>query len=118
MACREKKPETSSLREVTPDAPPSPPTPHHRPSSLDAYVFGHLAPVLRCRLPGGKLQLHLKSLENLSSFCSNILQLYFPSEGRGQDIFSHFVFDFPCCLLHLHLLLHHNSVASFVGFAV
>lgn len=108
MACREKKNKTSSLREVTPDAPPSPPTPHHRPSSLDAYVFGHLAPVLRCRLPGGKLQLHLKSLENLSSFCSNILQLYFPSEGRGQDIFSHFVFDFPCFLLHLHLLLLHR----------
>lgn len=55
------------------------------PSSLDAYVFGNLAPVLRCRLPGGKLQLHLKSLENLSSFCSNILQLYFPSEGRAPE---------------------------------
>lgn len=55
-----------------------------RPSSLDAYVFGHLAPILKCKLPNGKLQQHLRSLENLSSFCSNILQLYFPSDGRGE----------------------------------
>lgn len=52
------------------------------PSSLDAYVFGHLAPVLKCKLPNGKLQQHLKSLDNLSDFCSNILQLYFPRDGR------------------------------------
>uniref|UniRef100_A0A8C7R9T8 Metaxin 1a n=1 Tax=Oncorhynchus mykiss TaxID=8022 RepID=A0A8C7R9T8_ONCMY len=38
-----------------------------KPSSLDAFVFGYL---------------HLKSLDNLSHFCSNILALYFPSEGR------------------------------------
>uniref|UniRef100_A0A8C7FSZ5 Metaxin 1a n=1 Tax=Oncorhynchus kisutch TaxID=8019 RepID=A0A8C7FSZ5_ONCKI len=37
------------------------------PSSLDSFVFGYL---------------HLKSLDNLSHFCSNILALYFPSEGR------------------------------------
>uniref|UniRef100_A0A8C7RE00 Metaxin 1a n=1 Tax=Oncorhynchus mykiss TaxID=8022 RepID=A0A8C7RE00_ONCMY len=44
-------------------------TPVHskKPSSLDAFVFGYL---------------HLKSLDNLSHFCSNILALYFPSEGR------------------------------------
>lgn len=55
-----------------------------RPSSLDAYVFGHLAPILRCKLPSGKLQQHLKSLDNLSSFCSNVLLLYFPRDGRGE----------------------------------
>lgn len=55
-----------------------------RPSSLDAYVFGHLAPILKCKLPTGKLQQHLKSLENLSSFCTNILLLYFPRDGRGE----------------------------------
>ncbi|XP_061574579.1 metaxin-1-like [Cololabis saira] len=51
------------------------------PSSLDAYVFGHLAPVLRCKLPNGKLQQHLKSLENLEQFCSSILLLYFPRDA-------------------------------------
>lgn len=55
-----------------------------RPSSLDAYVFGHLAPILKCKLPNGKLQQHLKSLDNLSSFCTNILLLYFPRDGRGE----------------------------------
>ncbi|MEQ2273464.1 metaxin 1, partial [Xenotaenia resolanae] len=52
------------------------------PSSLDAYVFGHLAPILKCKLPNGKLQQHLKSLDNLTDFCSNILLLYFPRDGR------------------------------------
>ncbi|XP_041962457.1 metaxin-1a isoform X1 [Alosa sapidissima] len=50
------------------------------PSSLDAYVFGHLAPLLKIKLPCGRLQQHLKSLDNLTRFCSNILTLYFPSE--------------------------------------
>lgn len=48
------------------------------PSSLDAFVFGHLAPVLKIKLPNSKLQQHLQSLENLCAFCSNVLQLYFP----------------------------------------
>ncbi|XP_053744152.1 metaxin-1-like [Synchiropus splendidus] len=52
------------------------------PSSLDAYVFGNLAPVLKAKLPNNKLQQHLKSLDNLSSFCTNILLLYFPRDGR------------------------------------
>ncbi|KAI4892418.1 hypothetical protein NFI96_019355 [Prochilodus magdalenae] len=52
------------------------------PSSLDAYVFGHLAPLLKIKLPSSRLQQHLKSLDNLSSFCCNILSLYFPSESR------------------------------------
>ncbi|XP_023657266.1 metaxin-1a [Paramormyrops kingsleyae] len=52
------------------------------PSSLDAHVFGHLAPLLKMKLPNAKLQQHLKSMDNLSNFCSNILTLYFPSEGE------------------------------------
>lgn len=52
------------------------------PSSLDAFVFGHLAPLLMAKLPNGKLQQQLKSLDNLTHFCSNILLLYFPSDGR------------------------------------
>ncbi|CAB1422766.1 unnamed protein product [Pleuronectes platessa] len=55
------------------------------PSSLDAYVFGHLAPVLKSKLPNGKLQQHLKSLDNLSSFCINILLLYFPRDDRESS---------------------------------
>ncbi|XP_018620341.1 metaxin-1a [Scleropages formosus] len=52
------------------------------PSSLDAYVFGHLALLLKVKLPNGKLQQHLKSIDNLSQFCSDILTLYFPNDGR------------------------------------
>lgn len=48
------------------------------PSSLDAFVFGHLAPVLKIKLPNSKLQQHLQGLENLNVFICNILQLYFP----------------------------------------
>ncbi|KAM9805478.1 metaxin-1-like [Syngnathus typhle] len=48
------------------------------PSSLDAVVFGWLAPILKCELPSGKLQQHLKSLDNLHAFCGNILLVYFP----------------------------------------
>nr|XP_015192106.1 PREDICTED: metaxin-1-like [Lepisosteus oculatus] len=54
------------------------------PSSLDAYVFGHLAPLLKAKLPNSKLQQHLQSLDNLCQFCTSILQLYFPSEGSGE----------------------------------
>ncbi|XP_051280266.1 metaxin-1a isoform X2 [Dicentrarchus labrax] len=55
------------------------------PSSLDAYVFGHLAPILKSKLPNGKLQQHLRSLDNLSNFCTNILLLYFPRDGRESS---------------------------------
>ncbi|XP_029519152.1 metaxin-1b [Oncorhynchus nerka] len=56
------------------------------PSSLDAYVFGHLAPLLKVKLPNGKLQQHLNSLDNLRHYCTNILILYFPSEGGEPPI--------------------------------
>ncbi|XP_026173537.1 metaxin-1a isoform X3 [Mastacembelus armatus] len=55
------------------------------PSSLDAYVFGHLAPILKSKLPNAKLQQHLKSLDNLTNFCTNILLLYFPRDGRESQ---------------------------------
>ncbi|XP_049586154.1 metaxin-1 isoform X6 [Syngnathus scovelli] len=51
------------------------------PSSLDAVVFGWLAPILKCELPSGKLQQHLKSLDNLHAFCANILLVYFPQNS-------------------------------------
>ncbi|KAJ8000262.1 hypothetical protein DPEC_G00203010 [Dallia pectoralis] len=52
------------------------------PSSLDAHVFGHLAPLLKIKLPNGKLRQHLDSLDNLRQYCTNILLLYFPADGR------------------------------------
>uniref|UniRef100_A0A8C4Y218 Metaxin-1 n=1 Tax=Gopherus evgoodei TaxID=1825980 RepID=A0A8C4Y218_9SAUR len=51
------------------------------PASLDAFVFSHLGPLLKAKLPNGKLQQHLKSLQNLCDFCSSILSLYFPWDG-------------------------------------
>ncbi|XP_048338933.1 metaxin-1 [Sphaerodactylus townsendi] len=53
-----------------------------RPASLDAFVFSHLAPLLKAKLPNGKLQQHLKALPNLCDYCTAILSLYFPwNEG-------------------------------------
>uniref|UniRef100_A0AAZ3QA30 Metaxin glutathione S-transferase domain-containing protein n=1 Tax=Oncorhynchus tshawytscha TaxID=74940 RepID=A0AAZ3QA30_ONCTS len=54
------------------------------PSSLDANVFGHLAPLLKVKLPTGKLHQHLNSQDNLRHYCTNGLVLYFPSEGGGK----------------------------------
>lgn len=56
------------------------------PSSLDAYVFGHLAPLIKIQLPNCRLQYHLKNLDNLNAFCSNILSLYFPSEEASEGV--------------------------------
>ncbi|XP_051921634.1 metaxin-1a [Hippocampus zosterae] len=55
------------------------------PSSLDAFVFGWLAPILKCKLPSGKLQQHLKSLDNLHAFCANILLVYFPNNSAPRS---------------------------------
>ncbi|KAM8794319.1 metaxin-1 [Eudromia elegans] len=51
------------------------------PASLDALVFSRLAPLLKAKLPNGKLQQHLKSLHNLCNHCAAILSLYFPWDG-------------------------------------
>uniref|UniRef100_A0A8C8SS33 Metaxin-1 n=1 Tax=Pelusios castaneus TaxID=367368 RepID=A0A8C8SS33_9SAUR len=51
------------------------------PASLDVFVFSHLAPLLKAKLPNGKLQQHLKSLQNLCDYCTSILSLYFPWDG-------------------------------------
>lgn len=75
------------LRPVGVEKQPKPHVFPCRPSSLDAYVFGHLAPILKSKLPNGKLQQHLKSLDNLTNFCTNILLLYFPRDGRGETFF-------------------------------
>ncbi|MEE6458493.1 hypothetical protein FKM82_000306 [Ascaphus truei] len=47
------------------------------PTSLDAFVFGFLAPLYKAHLPKVQLQEHLKQLSNLCDFCDNILCGYF-----------------------------------------
>ncbi|TRY95874.1 hypothetical protein DNTS_021401 [Danionella cerebrum] len=47
------------------------------PTSLDAFVFGHIAPLLKAPLPSAQLQKHLNQLENLCQFCNSILKNYF-----------------------------------------
>ncbi|NXR75252.1 MTX1 protein, partial [Pycnonotus jocosus] len=54
------------------------------PASLDALVFSRLAPLLKAKLPNGKLQQHLKSLQNLCNYCTSILSLYFPWDRGGN----------------------------------
>ncbi|XP_028314381.1 metaxin-3 isoform X1 [Gouania willdenowi] len=51
------------------------------PSSLDAFVFGFLAPLFKATLPSSTLQSHLKQLDNLTHFCDNILAVYFSAQN-------------------------------------
>ncbi|TDH12719.1 hypothetical protein EPR50_G00049860 [Perca flavescens] len=50
------------------------------PTSLDAFVFGFVAPLYKASLPSSPLQSHLRQLDNLTSFCDNILAVYFSSD--------------------------------------
>ncbi|NWS83892.1 MTX1 protein, partial [Toxostoma redivivum] len=59
------------------------------PASLDALVFSRLAPLMKAKLPNGKLQQHLKSLQNLCNYCTSILSLYFPWDGGESRPPSH-----------------------------
>ncbi|NXP29119.1 MTX1 protein, partial [Scytalopus superciliaris] len=59
------------------------------PASLDAFVFSRLAPLLKAKLPNGKLQQHLKSLQNLCNYCTSILSLYFPWDGGESHLKPH-----------------------------
>lgn len=55
-----------------------------RPSTLDAYVFGFLAPLYKVRFPKVQLQEHLKQLSNLCRFCDDILNSYFRLSLGGK----------------------------------
>ncbi|KAM4808769.1 metaxin-3 [Rhinophrynus dorsalis] len=55
------------------------------PTSLDAFVFGFLAPLYKARLPKVQLQEHLKQLSNLCQFCDNILSGYFIQNNTGAS---------------------------------
>ncbi|XP_037834426.1 metaxin-3 isoform X2 [Kryptolebias marmoratus] len=50
------------------------------PTSLDAFVFGFVAPLSKANLPSSPLQSHLRQLENLMRFCDNVLAVYFSSD--------------------------------------
>ncbi|XP_007518730.2 metaxin-3 isoform X1 [Erinaceus europaeus] len=54
-----------------------------RPSTLDAYVFGFIAPLYKVRFPKVQLQGHLKQLSNLCRFCDDILNSYFKRNIGG-----------------------------------
>jgi metaxin len=47
------------------------------PSSLDAAVFGHLAPLMKAPFPHPSLQNHLKACDNLVRFVARVLNRYF-----------------------------------------
>ncbi|XP_053557334.1 metaxin-3 isoform X2 [Bombina bombina] len=53
------------------------------PTSLDAYVFGFVAPLYKVHLPKVHLQEHLKQLSNLCQFCDNIIGSYFMQNNAG-----------------------------------
>ncbi|KAI9555759.1 Metaxin-1 [Daphnia sinensis] len=55
------------------------------PSSLDAVVFAHLAPLLKAPLPSAALQNHLKACTNLTRFVGRVLQRYFPKEIKDHE---------------------------------
>uniref|UniRef100_A0A0N5CFU7 GST C-terminal domain-containing protein n=1 Tax=Strongyloides papillosus TaxID=174720 RepID=A0A0N5CFU7_STREA len=47
-----------------------------KPSSLDALIFGYLAPLLKLPLPSDKLQAYLQGYPNLVRFVESILSIY------------------------------------------
>uniref|UniRef100_A0AC34FJL0 Metaxin n=1 Tax=Panagrolaimus sp. ES5 TaxID=591445 RepID=A0AC34FJL0_9BILA len=49
-----------------------------KPCSVDALIFGYLAPLLKLPLPSDRLYLHLSSLPNLSRFVESIICIYLP----------------------------------------
>lgn len=56
------------------------------PTSLDAFVFGFLAPLYKAGLPSSPLQTHLSQLQNLTQFCENILSVYFSSSQASSPV--------------------------------
>lgn len=56
-----------------------------KPSSLDALIFGYLAPLLHLSLPNDRLQMHLCSYPNLVRFVESILSIYLPPSEEMQQ---------------------------------
>ncbi|XP_054041503.1 metaxin-3 isoform X4 [Rissa tridactyla] len=57
----------------------------HTPTTLDAFVFGFLAPIYKVCFPRVQLQEHLKQLPNLCRFCDDILTCYFRLTVSGHS---------------------------------
>ncbi|XP_055555162.1 metaxin-3 isoform X2 [Falco biarmicus] len=55
------------------------------PTTLDAFVFGFLAPIYKVCFPRVQLQEHLKQLPNLCRFCDDILTCYFRLTVLGHS---------------------------------
>ncbi|NWI33145.1 MTX3 protein, partial [Sula dactylatra] len=55
------------------------------PTTLDAFVFGLLAPIYKVSFPRVQLQEHLKQLHNLCRFCDDILTCYFRLTVSGHS---------------------------------
>ncbi|XP_074424962.1 metaxin-3 [Larus michahellis] len=56
-----------------------------RPTTLDAFVFGFLAPIYKVCFPRVQLQEHMKQLPNLCRFCDDILTCYFRLTVSGHS---------------------------------
>jgi len=56
-----------------------------KPSSLDALVFGYIAPLLKAPLPTTTLVNHLKGCRNLTQFCTHILDEHFPLTAAEKE---------------------------------
>lgn len=50
----------------------------NKPGSMDALIFGHLAPLLKVPLANDRLQLQLRALPNLCIFLESISSIYMP----------------------------------------
>lgn len=80
-----------------------------RPSTLDAYVFGFLAPLYKVRFPKVQLQEHLKQLSNLCRFCDDILNTYFRLSLGGKVAPLQLIF---VCIEDLQILLRAHKQDS------
>ncbi|CAD5214585.1 unnamed protein product [Bursaphelenchus xylophilus] len=54
-----------------------------RPSSLDALIFGYLAPLFKLPMANDRVQLQLKALPNLAVFLESISSIYCPVADEG-----------------------------------
>uniref|UniRef100_A0A2D4FBM3 Metaxin glutathione S-transferase domain-containing protein n=2 Tax=Micrurus corallinus TaxID=54390 RepID=A0A2D4FBM3_MICCO len=57
----------------------------NKPTTLDAFVFGFLAPLYKAPFLKVQLQEHLKQLPNLCHFCDDILSCYFRRNFSGTS---------------------------------
>nr|CAD7587663.1 unnamed protein product [Timema genevievae] len=81
------------------------------PTSLDAVVFAHLAPLLKAPLPSAALQMHLKKCRNLVKFVERVIKEYFPGDIKveGLKIPREEVDPFPNRRRHQHTIIYCNS---------